>query len=134
MARVEYEKRILRGFHLHQGTTVSRNLKKKTHFTYSANNSKNQHKGNVKDHSYGSGGSNPNKNNQKDKSISQYGRQPQQTLEQGSRPQEKPKREGWSYNRKFTPLDQSLETVLEYMLGSDMIKLPRVARSTNGYG
>ena len=48
-------------------------------------------------------------------------------LDQGSRPQEKPKREGWSYNRKFTPLDQSLETVLEYMLGNDMIKLPRVA-------
>ena len=69
----------------------------------------------------------PTKSDQKGKSIIQYDKQPQQTLEPRSRPQEKPKREGWSYNRKFTPLDQSLETVLEYMLGSDMIKLPRVA-------
>ena len=87
-----------------------------------------------KNHSYGSGGSNPNKNDQKGKSIPQYDKQPQQTLEQGSRPQGKPKREGWSYNRKFTPLDQSLETVLEYMLGSDMIKLPKVADPPSGHG
>ena len=68
-----------------------------------------------------------NKSDQKGKPTPQYDRQPQQILDQGSRSQEKPKREGWSYNRKFTPLDQSLETVLEYMLNNDMIKLPRLA-------
>jgi hypothetical protein len=36
------------------------------------------------------------------------------------------KHEGWSYDRKFTPLDQSLETVLEYMLTKEMVKLPRL--------
>ena len=39
----------------------------------------------------------------------------------------KTKHEGWSYDRKFTPLDQSLEDVLKYMLSKEMVKLPRLA-------
>ena len=41
--------------------------------------------------------------------------------------QEKPKHEGWSYDREFTALEQSREDILEYMMSKGMIKLPKVA-------
>ena len=40
---------------------------------------------------------------------------------------EKPKHEGWSYDREFTALEQSREDILEYMMSKGMIKLPKVA-------
>ena len=104
---------------VYKGFTFSKNnpqgeQKKKTHFTYSANNSsRNHYKGQKKDYCYGAGNSN-NKGDQKVKPAPQYSKPPQQDQEPKLR--EKPKHEGWSYDRKFTPLDQSLEDVLEYML------------------
>ena len=41
--------------------------------------------------------------------------------------QDKPKHEGWSYDREFTALEQSREDILEYMMSKGMIKLPKVA-------
>ena len=59
------------------------------------------------------------------KPAPQYSKPSQQ--DQGPKLREKVKHEGWSYDRKFTPLDQSLEDVLEYMLSKEMVKLPRLA-------
>ena len=112
----------------YEGFTFAKNnnqneSKKKTHFTHSARNDKwNHRKGQNGDFCYGAGSS--NKNDQKGKSIPQFNKPLQ--LEQGPKPREKVKHEGWSYDRKFTPLDQSLETVLEYMLTKEMVKLPRL--------
>ena len=41
--------------------------------------------------------------------------------------QERPKHINWSRDRKFTPLDQPLEKVLEYLLSHGMVKLPKIA-------
>ena len=87
-------------------------------------NSRNQYKGQKKDYCYGAGNSN-NKGDQKTKPAPQYSKPSQQ--DQGPKLREKVKHEGWSYDRKFTPLDQSLEDVLEYMLSKEMVKLPRLA-------
>ena len=111
----------------YEGFTFTKNSgqnesKKKTHFTNSVSNNKwNHRKGQNRDFCYGAGGS--NRNDQKGKPIPQFSK----PLEQGPKPREKVKHEGWSYDRKFTPLDQSLETVLEYMLTKEMVKLPRLA-------
>ena len=117
---------------VYEGFTFSKNIpqgeqKKKAHFTFSANNnnnSRNQYKGQKKDYCYGAGNSN-NKGDQKMKPAPQYIKPSQQ--DQGPKLREKVKHEGWSYDQKFTPLDQSLEDVLEYMLSKEMVKLPRLA-------
>ena len=123
---------------VYEGFTFSKSnpqgeQKKKAHFTFSANNnnnnnnnnnSRNQYKGQKKDYCYGAGNSN-NKGDQKMKPAPQYSKPSQQ--DQGPKLREKVKHEGWSYDRKFTPLDQSLEDVLEYMLSKEMVKLPRLA-------
>ena len=116
---------------VYEGFTFSKNnpqgeQKKKAHFTYSTNNnnsSRNQYKGQKKDYCYGSGSS--SNKDQKGKPAPQYNKPPQQ--DQGPKLREKTKHEGWSYDRKFTPLDQTLEDVLEYMLSKEMVKLPRLA-------
>ena len=41
--------------------------------------------------------------------------------------QGKPKHDGWGYDRNFTPLEQPLEQVLEYMIAKGTVRLPKIA-------
>ena len=107
--------------------------KKKAHVAYatefsdqgsgSSNNKKNK-----KSRSKNSGHSRAERTN----SAAQKGKfvkpQPVQSAPQPEAKQsEKPKHEGWSYDREFTALEQSREDILEYMMSKGMIKLPKVA-------
>ena len=89
--------------------------KKKAHFTLSANDSK----GNKKNHNNNSEGSKVQKGKfSNDKPL-------QSSPQHKENDQEKQKRKNWSTDRELTPLDQTLESVLEYMLARDMIRLPK---------
>ena len=48
------------------------------------------------------------------------------SIQQKSNNPKKIKRDGWSYDREFTPLGESIEEILGYLLAKDMIKLPRI--------
>ena len=90
-------------------TLVKNNLdpKKKANFTSSANISRNDNKG--------------SKGNHADREERQNSK-----LSQPNFPQkEKIKREGWSNDRVFTPLKQTLEEALEFMLTKGLVKLPK---------
>jgi hypothetical protein len=95
----------------------------KTHFTLSANNNKGNKKNCNNEGSKGQKGKFSNNN----KPL-------QSSPQHKEKDQEKPKRKDWSTDRKFTPLDQTLESVLEYMLAKDMIRLPKAADPTTIMG
>ena len=48
------------------------------------------------------------------------------SIQQKSSNPKKIKRDGWSYDREFTPLGQPIEEILGYLLAKDVIKLPRI--------
>ena len=111
------ENGVYEGFIFTKGNNQNEQ-KKKAHFTLSTNDSKSNKK-NHDNYSEGSKGR-KGKFSNNDKPL-------QSSPQHKEKDQEKPKRKDWSTDRKFTPLDQTLESVLEYMLAKDMIRLPKAA-------
>ena len=58
----------------------------------------------------------------------------QSKSEKLSQQKEKIKHDGWGYDRQFTPLEQSLDEILEYMLAKELVKLPRVTNPSTIMG
>ena len=108
---------------VYDGITLARgsqDAKKKAHFTLSASSSS-DNKGNKNDHGNNSEGFRGQKgkffnNNKPSNPI----------LSSEKKIRKKPKCKDWSPDREFTPLEQTLEEVLEYMLTKNMIRLPKV--------
>ena len=104
-------KKVFRSKDFHDGITSVRNnqdSEKKTKLTFFVDANRSDCKNNKSNHT-----------GQKEKSSKQS--------EKLSQQKEKKKHDGWGYDREFTPLDQPLEEVLEYMLSKGMVKLPRIA-------
>ena len=49
----------------------------------------------------------------------------QYSLQQKGKKQEEPKRKDWSKDRDFTPLDEPLDKILEYMMSSGLLRLSK---------
>ena len=115
----------------YDGITLARgsqDVKKKTNFTFSAspsnsNNGKNK-RGGRKNHTGRPG--RDDCSSQKN-GISRQNDSPPSSIQLESKPQGRPKHDGWRYDHEFTSLEQPLEQVLEYMITKEMIKLPKVA-------
>ena len=109
---------------VYEGITIARNsqdAKKKAHFTFAAK-SFNNSKGNKNDH----GNSLERIKRQKGKDINSD-KPLQSSPQHQKKDQEKSKRKDWRTDREFTPLDQTLESILEYMLAKDIVRLPKAA-------
>ena len=55
-------------------------------------------------------------------------------LSKKARSKKRPKRKDWSKDRDFTPLDEPLDKVLEYMLSSGLLRLPKAASPSTVMG
>ena len=106
----------------------SQDVKKKTNFTFSTSSSNNNNgknkRGGRKNHTSILG---RNDCSSQENGISRKNNIPPSSIQLESKPQGKSKHNGWGYDREFTPLEQSLEEVLEYMTTKEMVKLPKVA-------
>ena len=113
---------------LYEGTPLVKNIqdqKKKVQFAHSVDASSNSlgssSKGNK--HNSGSGPRIDQNKGQKERSYKNNDKPLPIGLQQKGDLQEKPKYIKWEKDRVFTPLDQSLEAVLDYLLKHGMIKL-----------
>jgi hypothetical protein len=68
------------------------------------------------------------------KSCENHGGLLQYSPQQKGKKQEEPKRKDWSKDREFTPLDEPLDKVLEYMLSNGLIRLPKPANPSTIMG
>ena len=117
---------------LYKGTPLVKNIqdqKKKAQFAHSVDASCNSlgssSKGNKNNN--GSGPRLDQNKGQKERSYKNNDKPLPIGLQQKGDLQEKPKYIKWEKDRVFTPLDQTLETVLDYLLKHGMIKLPKIA-------
>ena len=92
------------------------------------NNGKNK-RGGRKNHTDRSGSPNPSRDDhirQEDR-ISRQNDSPLSSIQLELKPQGRPKHDGWGYDHNFTPLEQPLEQVLEYMITKGMVRLSKIA-------
>ena len=114
---------------MYEGVALAKNIpdpKKKAHFTYSAE-VPGDDQGSSSKHGSGSGTKPEQNRGRKGKFFKNNDKPLPAGPQQKGDLQEKPKHINWSRDRKFTPLDQPLEKILEYLLSHGMVKLPKVA-------
>jgi hypothetical protein len=119
-----------------ESSTIKEPAEKMTPVIFSmnieGNNNGKSKRGGRKSHTGRSGNRNPGREDhtgQKDTMDKQNDRPLQSSPQQKKNNQGKPKHKDWSTDRKFTPLDQKLETVLENLLAKGMVHLPKVVDS-----
>ena len=114
---------------MYEGVALAKNIqdpKKKAHFTYSVDVPEDNQGSSSKNDS--SNGTRPEQNRgRKGKFFKNSDKHLPSGPQQKGDFQERPKHINWSRDRKFTPLDQPLEKVLEYLLSHGMVKLPKIA-------
>ena len=110
---------------LYEGMPLAKSIqdqKKKAQFTHAADTSGNDLDSSRRNRNDSKNGQNHGAA-QREKSSKQNNKPSQSNFPQ----KEKIKREGWSNDREFTPLKQTLEEALEFMLAKGLVKLPKVA-------